>query len=475
MSQQFYMPQNAAVGDVIPFYADGEFKIFYLNLGRNPWNPGALPDWHLLGTQDFIHYKEYGSSGIQGGTGAILEVDGIYHLFSCIFPDNRQIICHATSRDLLTWEKHPEDDFEPDSTIYEPSDWRDPFVFWNADEGQYWMLMAARERGPLRRGGCIGLCVSDDLKKWSARPPFYNPNVHLSALECPDLFQIGNWWYLLYSTYTDRFVTHYRMSRSMTGPWLAPAEDTFDGRAFYAAKTISDGNKRYVLGWNPTRTQNHYNWNPSGYDGSDFNTWDWGGNLVVHELFQEPDGTLRVRIAQSLAAMFDCEQLVELRPILGEWKKIDSSYAATSPSGCVYGTTGTLPTCCLISAQYRFKADTRRLGLILRASKNLGQGYTIQIEPDRSRVVFKSYPFPDEHGGKILPYEVELERPLELRPDQTYSFQLVLDGDIGELYLDDQVAMSMRLYDLKEGDLVFFVADGEASFEDISIRTLDAQ
>ena len=67
MSQLFYMPQKAAVGDVIPFYAEGEFKIFYLNLGRSPWNAGALPDWHLLGTQDFVHYKEYGSTGIREG------------------------------------------------------------------------------------------------------------------------------------------------------------------------------------------------------------------------------------------------------------------------------------------------------------------------------------------------------------------------------------------------------------------------
>ena len=475
MEQLFYIPQNAAVGDVIPFYVNGEFKIFYLNLGRPPWDPGALPDWHLLGTQDFVHYKEYGSSGIQGGTGAILDVDGIYHMFSCIFLENRQIICHATSRDLLTWEKHPEDDFEPDFTIYEPSDWRDPFVFWNADEGQYWMLMAARERGPLSRGGCIGLCVSDDLKTWSARPPFYNPNLHISALECPDLFQIEDWWYLVYSTYTDRFATHYRMSRSMNGPWLAPAEDTFDGRAFYAAKTISDGKKRYILGWNPTRTQNQYNWNPPGFNGLDFNTWDWGGHLVVHELFQAPDGTLKVRITESLAGMFDCEQPVELHPILGQWEQAGSTYTTTSPFSYAYGTTGQLPTCCLISAQYRFQIDTRRLGLILRASKRLDKGYTIQIEPDRNRVVFKSYPFPDEHGGKILPYEVELERPLELMPDHTYSLQLVLDHSIGELYLNDQVAMSMRLYDLKAGDLVFFVADGEASFENINIRTLDSQ
>jgi beta-fructofuranosidase len=66
---------------------------------------------------------------------------------------------------------------------------------------------------------------------------------------------MGDWWYLMFSTFTDRFVTQYRMSRSIEGPWRAPAVDTFDGRAFYAAKSATDGRRRYLFGWNPTRTK----------------------------------------------------------------------------------------------------------------------------------------------------------------------------------------------------------------------------
>ena len=41
-----------------------------------------------------------------------------------------------------------------------------------------------------------------------------------------------------------------------------------------------------------------------------------------------------------------------------------------------------------------------------------------------------------------------------------------------ELYLDDQVAMSARMYDLQDGQLVFFAADGKATFESISVKTV---
>ena len=42
-------------------------------------------------------------------------------------------------------------------------DWRDPFPFWNEEAGEYWMLLAAREKaGPDNRRGCIALMTSPD-------------------------------------------------------------------------------------------------------------------------------------------------------------------------------------------------------------------------------------------------------------------------------------------------------------------------
>ena len=458
------------VGDVIPYYANGGFRIFFLQIWRVPDPPEM--GWYSVGTKDFLHFKEYGPCQIPGGTGSVLEAGGLYHMYYCVFPEGHQVICHATSTDLLHWQKQPEDDFGPAPEYYQASDWRDPFVFWNEEEGEYWMLVAARDHSKYNRSGCVGLCVSHDLKTWQDRPSLYAPDLYTSALECADLFRMGDWWYLVYSTYTDRFATHYRMSRSSCGPWLAPVEDTFDGRAFYAAKTASDGMRRYVFGWNPTRTENHFNWNPPGYAGKDYNTWDWGGHLVIHEIVQSTDGTLQVRLPEAVSSAFQQELPVILQPELGAWQVENSSVAVSSPYGFACATAGNLPDPCLLSFHFCFKPGTRRLGMILRASEKLDQGYTIQIEPDRNRVVYKSFVFPDEHGGKILPYEVELERPLTLIPDQDYSVKLVLEGSLCEIYFNNQVAMSTRLYDLSDGKIAFFVVSGEASFENITLKNL---
>ena len=145
--------------------------------------------------------------------------------------------------------------------------------FWNDDAGEYWMLLAAREKdGPSNRRGCIALMTSPDLEEWEVKPPFWSPRLYYTH-ECPDLFRWDDFWVLVYSTFSERNVTHYRVSKTLNGPWLAPENDTFDGRAFYAAKTAGDGKRRFVFGWNPTRENE-----------ADDGDWQWAGHMVAHEL-----------------------------------------------------------------------------------------------------------------------------------------------------------------------------------------------
>lgn len=76
--QLFYTPQHARVGDVIPYYEDGKFHLFYL---KN-WNPYFGSDrkdgWHLLNTKDMVHYGPETAIGILGETGSVIWADGLF-------------------------------------------------------------------------------------------------------------------------------------------------------------------------------------------------------------------------------------------------------------------------------------------------------------------------------------------------------------------------------------------------------------
>lgn len=78
----------------------------------------------------------------------------------------------------------------------------------------------------------MGLCKSKDLHHWDYCEPFYAPMNAQCAFECPDFFRMGDWYYLVFSSYADRYQTMYRKSRSPYGPWQTPEIDTFDTRAF---------------------------------------------------------------------------------------------------------------------------------------------------------------------------------------------------------------------------------------------------
>lgn len=363
---------------------------------------------------------------------------------------------HAVSRDLLNWEKVPCDMFYAPAEIYEPDDWRDPFVFWNKEENEFWMLLAARmKEGPTRRRGCTALSTSKDLEHWVVREPLYAPGLYYTH-ECPDLFKMGDWWYLIFSEFSECFITRYRMSRSLSGPWIIPEEDSFDGRAYYAAKTYSDGRRRYLFGWNATREGDR-----------DYQTWQWGGNLVVHEIIQNEEGLLQVKAPDTVIKAFDKRLPVNITVGLGKWR-IDGNCLRNDAYGAfACALAGDMPDCCSITADIGFDEKTKGCGIMLRADKDLEHMYYIRLEPFRNRLVFDMWP---RDGDK--PFMVELERSMKLIPGKRYKIKVFVEDTLCEVYVGNSIAMSARLYNLKKGQWGVFVNDGIVDFKDVccSIR-----
>ena len=168
----FYRPADGFVGDIVPYYWQGLYHVFYLKAPLPPLRHGAdgTAYAHLV-SGDLVHWEEWplviapGAAGEPdaGGcwTGSVIERAGVIHLFYTGYAGDGQpqTICHATSRDLRTWQKDPRNPvLAADPRWYEPVDWRDPFPFWNEAAGEYWMLLAGRVKdGPANRRGCTAL------------------------------------------------------------------------------------------------------------------------------------------------------------------------------------------------------------------------------------------------------------------------------------------------------------------------------
>ena len=476
MKNIFYKPKDGWVGDTIPFAHDGKFYIYYLHderKGNTQDEYGYRTSWNLLITEDGVNIKdckvvlpvgEYDDADYACYTGSVIEGnDGNFHMFYTAqnnynpkyHRDGKplQYVAHAISTDLINWEKLPELTFGADERIYEPFDWRDPFVFYNEEEKCFDMLLAARLQGASEKnGGCVGLCRSYDLLHWEAKEPFYNPESYMTH-ECPDLFKLGNKWYLVYSTFSEKFVTHYRMSDKLSGPWTSPIEDTFDARAFYAAKTAQVGDKRMAFAWVPTKRGE-----------SDFGQYEWGGNFIAHEINQTTDNKLTVKPAEGLINMFNKESVN---------KKINKVEIENYEGEKSYVIDGMKDTC-MIEAVIEFSEGVRSFGIGLRQDSALANGYYLRFEPFYNRIVADMWPR-RIHGVNQWyvdgdkPFMVELERPFDYKSlkDNKVHIRVVADGSIICLYVNDITALTMRAYNLNRTNWGFFVKDGSIRVSDI--------
>jgi beta-fructofuranosidase len=468
----FFQPADAWVGDLIPFQHDGEFWLFYLHEVRSEPKPGTA--WNLVTTKDLIQFQDHGVS-LPHGTDAdldfnaytgsiVVDESGVHHLFytgqnpNNLGPDGLplQLVMHATSTDgMRTWVKHPELTFGAPSG-YESGDWRDPFVFRDEAAGQWRMLIAARHAvGPERRRGVIAQCVSSDLMTWEYTEPFWDPRRYITH-ECPDVFSWGGWWYMVYSEFSENFTTRYRMSRSPDGPWTVPAQDSIDGRAFYASKTAERDGRRFFFGWIASKEGN-----------SDDGAWQWAGTMAVLEARQNSDGTLGFGFADELVDSFWDEVPLTFNRELPMRLHVPDGYTAAISNE-------DLPGQFYAKAVLDIEPGTTECGMLLRASPDGDHSYVLRLEPNRGRMVFDRWPRAitgdaQWHVSGDVPFDIELERPCDLSPGQ-HTLEVVVEGDLCVAVVDRQVALSTRIYNLPSGRIGVFTGEGSATVTDFEVR-----
>ena len=134
----------------------------------------------------------------------------------------KQVLLHATSDDAVKWEKNIAETLLPPQEGYDDRNWRDPFVLWDEENEEYMLILGTRvgEDKRLMTGRLVKF-TSKDLTNWEFQGDWWNPGLY-TMFEMPDLFKMGDWWYLVFSEYSDGNKTRYRMSKSINGPWITP-------------------------------------------------------------------------------------------------------------------------------------------------------------------------------------------------------------------------------------------------------------
>lgn len=435
----------------MPMYWDGQYYLFHQ---RDPAldAPLSVPlGWALVTTKDFVRFEDQGEVISGEGdaapdryifAGSVYRgPDGAFEANYTGFNDLRegtgqptQVLMRASSDDLTHWTK--EGAFKlPPQPGYDSGDWRDPFVFWDEERSQWTLILGTRSDVPkIHRTGRTVWFSSPDAKDWTFEGDLYAPGLY-TGHEMPDEFHIGETWYLLTTEYSDKSKTVYVRSDSAVGPWHRPPDDAFDGRAYYAARTASDGERRFLFGWVANKQGNR-----------DANTSWWGGTLVVHEVVTRENGTLGVVPPTELteAVMAGAHTLAPERIEAGNGRV---SCVVADASSTSYG----------FEADVTIAPGTRQFTLQFAGDPELDDWYGYTIDLTQNRLTFDRQPnWPwNRYDNKGL------ERPLpNVSAGGLIHLQLIVDEGVAVLYLED-IALSARINEPAGSALGFDVEDGD--------------
>ncbi len=463
MSQKiYYKPYVGYVGDPMPFFdpVTGDFKIMYLQDYRPNQPLTYHPIW-CVQTSDAASYLSLGELIPCGseteldaalGTGSTIYNDGTYYTFYTAHSPNAastsgitEAVMLATSRDFKHWEKNRELLITGGDT-YSNVDFRDPFVF-KADDGSFHMLVSTRLNGK----GVLAEYTSPDLLNWTSAGVFMTM-MWDRFYECPDLFKMGDWWYLVYSEQHDavRRVQYFKgrtldelkaCTANDAGIWPDNKEGFLDSRGFYAGKTASNGTDRDICGWCATRAGS-----------SNIGNADWAGNLVAHKLIQHPDGTLSLGEVPAIASLLSQARKEadftlsgdehKLMPRLGTENRISFILTTSSPWD--------------------------KFGFSFARGIDSDKFYSIIVNPESESI--RKINYEEEGGMGFVPNTdgYNFNTPI----DGVYNVTIVTDNSVMTLYINETVAYTTRIYGMPRNCWSVNSYGGEITVTNLNISKL---
>ncbi len=469
----FYRAADSKVGDVMPCYFNDRFYIYYLRFGV--YGQEAYNEWSVRETTDFVSFSEDRRVGIFGGTGEIIPLDGKYHLFKEVEPN---VIGHYVGDTPYgftdTGLRLPSDD-----NIYVSWAWRDPKIFWVEEEKCYWMLVATnvKTENPVYRHGCVGLCKSPDLYHWQYCKPLFSPLAHDGTYECPDLFQMGQWYYLIYSNANYNKLTHYVKGKSLYGPWEFPENDTLDSFLFYAGRTAGDGKNRYITAWNAERTGEDLAMKlglrdvdkTPMFQFADLAPLGYAGDMVIHKLGQKENGDLTCQPIPNVMEAFWGDIPFVFTELQGSpWQVLDNGVSVDSPMGYSCGLGPKLPDCCCMMMD--LSVSGLEGGLLLGADEHFhGKGLFLRFQPGKGRLQVQTALRDKPYIGYCMPFAVEQELFVQPEDEDVYHLCILQNGELLTVYVNGS-ALSLRSENAANGHLGLYAYGGSLQVFNIQIK-----
>lgn len=468
-SDLYVKPYVGYVGDPMPMYDSQAkmFRVYYLHDMRDG-NSTIYHPIHQLATADAAAYQNLNEAVPCGaadeddpaiGTGSEIYADGKYQMFYTGHKARspREVLLKAISADGVTWTKDRSFRFQAPAG-YNQDEFRDPYVFFDGEAKLYRMVVAAIKDGK----AVLAQFTSTDLATWKEAEPFFK-NKWGRFYECPDVFRMGDYWYLVYS---DKDVTRqvqYFYAKSLKDlmnmgddpafPWRD--EGKLEGTSFYAGKTASDGQNRYIWGWCATRQGNLSE-----------GVKDWAGALVAHKLVQNADGTLGFDCPDAVKGLFKTDAGVHQLGSEGNATgNAASGYTLAAGSSVRFARTNYRN---LIEFDVQANPGQSVFGLAFADCSDRSYDYRVYIEDRWNNLKFDRV----EQSADGTESRQNINAFSFIHPDDgKYHITAVTDQSVCVVYVNGQYAFTNRIYGLQRNPWSLFCSDGEVKITGLKIST----
>lgn len=470
--ETYFKPDNAETGDPMPYYneADQMFYVYFLLGNFSGYSKGGI---YLTKTKDFAYFQPVHQEIVTGnnedidkhiGTGSCIKNGDTYHYFYTGFNDGPipSLVTKATTRILSEkWSKIPS--FTLSAPIgYEKNEFRDPHVYWDETREKYVMLVGSRKDNR----SVIARFQSDDLTEWqeinglvsttSSNPQKYEIETDTWIAECPDIFKMGEKWYLIFSRLNrdEHRKTFYRIADNPDGPWRKPHgqngyHETFDGLYLYAAKTVSDGYNRYISGWAS-----------SGQERQSNGELHWGGMLVTHKILQHPSGILFPTIPSSIDNKFSNEIMYKIIKKSGLVLASGRDYTISNGGKVIFNRN---PSSIKIEMKIDASKAEKSFGIAFGAYEDQNETYNLTFDTSGNN----KYKIPAifmYHQNKELNFT-----PLVVPVNKQFDIKIIIERQVCVMYVNNNIAFTNHISNMEKNPWMVFSDDGTVKFSEIKI------
>lgn len=491
---------------------DGLVHAFYLQQAR-PGGTRSAQDADSLGhavSRNLIDWEEQppvlppapaGEPGdLVNWTGSTIRAHDRFHLFytirSSATQGRVQSIGLASSDDLWTWTKHPDNPvLTPDGRWYtteaEPGpngvvDCRDLMVVKHPSSPGWFGVFATRVAGSgpsvpdtvdpdeLPRGAAFGGAYSEDLVHWEQTGPVFRSTRDAYAIvEMPDLFELGGRWYLTFledNAYGNRDVlgepeissgTRFAVADRIEGPYVEPDDNVLlASRGFngISCRTVMFRDRLHVTYTSCERELENETKPTFGALSLPKELRLVGGRprLVFAEIVRERvTGTLIAPGQEPVPA--EHHGTHESR---GRWVRESGRWLGTIGTAWARRSFGPPAGDVIASVSLRLDHGVAA-GLLVRQTGN--RGLVALLDAERQQVALCTVPR----------FQVVDARRWSVERGREYHLRVVGNGEFIEVFLDDELVLQSVWYGARSGAVGLLVDRGRAEFCDLELQTLD--